>query len=765
MSIKKVAVIGSGVMGAGIAAQVANAGLPVVLLDIVPSGAEDKNMLSKGAVDRMLNVPPAGFMHPENAKLVTCGNLEDNWDMIADCDWVCEVVLEDLKIKHDIFSKIEGHGKKGAIVSSNTSTIPLEKLIEGHSPEFGENFLITHFFNPPRYMKLLELIVGDKTRKEAIDDIVDFCDKALGKGIVNCNDRPGFIANRLGFYWISVGIKEAVESAVPFDLADAVMSKPVGIPRTGIFGLLDLVGIDLLPHIWDSLQSTLPKEDAYNSVIKDYGFLSGMIEAGYTGRKGKGGFNRMLKDENGKKQMQVLCLEGDRFSEDFYKPAGKPDLPAFSNMRELFESEHDGGVYAWKVMSKTLAYAASLVPEVTDTVAGVDDAMRMGFNWKMGPFEMMDKLGPAWLADKLKADGIQVPALLEKVGDGTFYRIESGVQQYFGTDGQYHDIERAEGVLLLSDIKLKTDPLLCNDSASLWEIGDGVLCFESTGKANTFDTDSFDLIEQAVTLVEDTQSPYKALVIYNEGSIFSAGANLSKVMPDIEAENWDAVEKFARAGQSAYKALKFADFPVVSAPSGMALGGGCEVLLNVNSIQAYAETYCGLVEPQVGLIPGWGGCKEIFIRFLEQHKGDATKAAIDAFKTIASCRRSASAQDAKAIGFFKKTDSITMNRDRLLFDAKQKALDLVDAYKAPDMVLDVDLPEMAVLEPVIEEMIKSPYDETIFKTLAGIFTQGEGVNEDDLFERECNAFVTLCKNEGTKERISHMLKTGKPLKN
>ncbi len=765
MSIKKVAVIGSGVMGAGIAAQVANAGLPVVLLDIVPKDAEDRNMLAKGAVERMLNVPPVGFMKRENAALVTCGNLEDDWDLIADCDWVCEVVLEDLKIKHDIFSKIEEHGKEGAIVSSNTSTIPLEKLIEGHSKAFGENFVVTHFFNPPRYMKLLELIVGEKTSQRAIDDIREFCDSVLGKGIVDCNDRPGFIANRLGFYWISVGIKEAVEAKVPFELADAVMSKPVGIPKTGIFGLLDLVGIDLLPHIWESLQSTLPQEDAYNDVIQDYGFLNGMIDAGFAGRKGKGGFYRMLKDETGKRQMQVLSLTDDSFSEESYKALGNPDMPDFSDMQSLLTSEHAGGQYAWKVLSKTLAYAAALVPEVTDTVAGVDEAMRLGFNWKKGPFEMMDDLGPCWLAEKLKDEGLTVPPLLEAVGNGKFYRIEGGMQQYFGIDGQYHNIERPTGVILLKDIKLNTEPLLQNNAASLWEIGDGVLCFEMTGKANTFDMEVFDLIHKTVTLIEDAQSPYKALVIYNEGAIFSAGANLATVLPAIESGDWEWLEKFAKGGQAAFKALKFSNFPVVAAPSGRALGGGCEVLLNSNCIQAHAETYCGLVEPQVGLIPGWGGCKEVFLRQLARNDGDTTKAAIQAFKTIVSCTMSGSAQNATELGFFKESDNETMNGDRLLFDAKKKALEMAKDFSAPIEVEGFDLPDISALEPVIAELKKTEYDETVFKVLAGIYTNGSSVAEEDLLVRECAAFMTLLKKEGTKERISYMLKTGKPLKN
>ena len=629
--IKKVAVIGSGVMGSGIAAQIANAGYPVVLLDIK---LEDKD-LAGDAVARMLKTDPAPFMHKKNAKLITTGNLEDDLELLGECDWIVEVVLEDLKIKHQTYEKLQKHRKKGSIISSNTSTIPLHKLVEGQSDDFARDFMITHFFNPPRYMRLLELVVGEKTDSKAVQIVREFCDIQLGKGVVVCNDTPGFIANRLGVFWMQQALNVAVEDNVPIEVADAVMGKPVGIPKTAVFALIDLVGIDLMPKLAESMLSTLPEKDAYRDIYKDYKFIHGMIEAGYTGRKGKGGFFRLNPDtQKGAKEKQALAITADSFDESQYAKADKPKLASVDagrkGLRAVVESDDDGGRYAWKVLGPTLAYAASLVPEIADTIYDVDEAMKLGYNWKMGPFEMIDKLGPAWFAEKLKEDGIDVPDLVSKVGDGTFFRTEDGKPQYFGTDGKYHDVQRADGVLLLRDIKLSSEPVAKNSGASLWDIGDGVLCFEHTTKMNTFDEQVFAMLDKAVALIGDGSGDYKALVIYNEASHFSAGANLGIALFMINIALWPQVEQFIAAGQEVFQQLKFAPFPVVSAPSGMALGGGCEILLHSDAVQAHAETYTGLVEVGVGVIPGWGGCKEMILRFQKRERA-AYNGKVDAF--------------------------------------------------------------------------------------------------------------------------------------
>ena len=625
MTISKVAVIGSGVMGSGIAAQVANAGIPVVLLDIVPKDAKDRSVLAKGAIEKMLKADPAPFMRKSNAKLITPGNLEDDLNLLADVDWIIEVVLEDLKIKHATYEKLNKVRKKGSIITSNTSTIPLHKLVEGIGKDFEADFMITHFFNPPRYMRLLELVVGKNTQPDAVKTIREICDVKLGKGVVVCNDTPGFIANRLGVYWLTAGVNEAINLGISIEVADAIMSKPVGIPKTGVFGLIDLVGIDLMPKLSNSLLSTLEKDDPYRTLFVDHPFVHGMIKEGYTGRKGKGGFYRLDPNSSGaKKEKQALKIDAKVFSESQYVKSNKVKLASEdagkAGLKAVVEHEDEGGKYAWKVLSQTLAYAAFLVPEVADTIVEIDDGMKLGYNWKSGPFEMMDALGPAWFAEKLKAEGIAVPELLKKVGQGTFYKIENGKRQYFGIDGKYHDIVRPEGVLLLSDIKLASKPVLKNGSAKVWDIGDGVLCFEKTSKMNTFDEQIFDLLEETTKLIGDGKKQYKALVVYNEASNFSAGANLGLAAFMINIAMWPQVEEFIARGQRVFMGLKFAPFPVVSAPSGMALGGGCEILLSSDAVQAHAETYCGLVEVGVGIIPGWGGCKELLLRFREREK-------------------------------------------------------------------------------------------------------------------------------------------------
>lgn len=797
MEINKVAVIGAGVMGSGIAAQVANAGLPVVLFDIK---VEDKDLAAE-AVSKMLKADPAPFMRKSNAKLIETGNLEDDLDKLADVDWIIEVVVENLEIKHKTYVTLEKHRKEGSIVSSNTSTIPLHKLAEGQPESFKKDFLITHFFNPPRYMRLLELIVGKDTRPEVTETVREFCDVRLGKGVVACHDTPGFIANRLGVYWLTVGVNEAIKQGVSIEEADAVMSKPVGIPKTGVFGLIDLVGIDLMPKLSESLLSTLGQDDPYRDEFIDHKFVHEMIEAGYTGRKGKGGFYRLNPDApKGTREKQALAIDAGKFDESMYAKASKPKLASIDagrkGLKAVVTSDDAGGKYAWEVLKKTLFYAAELVGEIADTVFDIDEGMKLGYNWKMGPFEMIDQLGAKWLAEQLLADDIGVPDILEQVGDGTFYRIEGGKQQYFGTDGEYHDVERPEGVLLLRDIKLTAEPVLKNGSAKVWDIGDGVLCFEKTSKMNTFDEDIFNLLEDTNKLISKSDE-YKALVVYNEASHFSAGANLGLAIFMINIAMWPQVEGFVSRGQKVFMDLKFSDFPVVGAPSGMALGGGCEILLASDAVQAHAETYCGLVEVGVGLIPGWGGCKEMILRYQERERAKFAKdmgkigkdniwfspdttpvgAVRQAFETIGMATVAKSAQEAVDIGYFRDSDGISMNRDRLLYDAKQRALALADGYTAPEKRDNIRLggagAKMA-LDLAVSDLRKSgkatPYDVVVSDHLASVLSGGdkdytETLSEDDLISLELEEFMKLLRHDGTLERIEHMLETGKPLRN
>ena len=800
--INKVAVIGAGVMGSGIAAQVANAGLPVVLFDIKVEGKD----LAAEAVAKMLKTDPAPFMRKANAKLIETGNLEDDLDKLADVDWIIEVVVENLEIKHKTYALLEKHRKAGSIVSSNTSTIPLHKLAEGQPDSFKQDFLITHFFNPPRYMRLLELIVGKETRPEAIETIRTFCDERLGKGVVACHDTPGFIANRLGVYWLTVGVNEAIKQGISIEVADAVMSKPCGIPKTGVFGLIDLVGIDLMPKLSESLLSTLAQDDPYREIFEDHKFVHGMIEAGYTGRKGKGGFYRLNPDApKGTKEKQVLAVNVDSFDEAQYQKSQKKAATSMKSvkagrkgLRAVVETDDDGGKYAWEVLKETLFYAAELVGEIADTVHDIDEGMKLGYNWKMGPFEMIDALGAKWFADKLLEADIGVPEILDQVANdnGTFYRIENGKQQYFGTDGQYHDVVRPDGVLLLRDIKLTSEPVIKNGSAKVWDIGDGVLCFEKTSKMNTFDEDIFNLLEETNKLISKSED-YKALVIYNEASHFSAGANLGLAIFMINIAMWPQVEGFVSRGQKVFMDLKYAEFPMVSAPSGMALGGGCEILLASDAVQAHAETYTGLVEVGVGLIPGWGGCKEMILRMQERERAkfanDMGKIGKDniwfspdttpvgavrkAFETIGVATVAKSAQEAVDIGYFRDSDGISMNRDRLLYDAKQRALALADDYNVPEKVDAIRLGGAGAklaLDLAVSDLRKSgkatPYDVVVSDHLATVLSGGdkdytETLSEDELLKLELDEFMKLLRHDGTLDRIEHMLETGKPLRN
>lgn len=798
MAIQKVAVIGSGVMGGGIAAQMANAGLDVILYDIVPEGAQDRNSIAKGAIARMLKTDPAPLMHKSFAKRITPANLEDDLAALGQCDLIVEVVLERLDIKHATYEKIIAHKRDDAIVTSNTSSIPLADLVKPFDKAFQQRFVITHFFNPPRYLRLLELVIGQHTDAGVIDTIRQFCDKELGKTVVLAKDTPGFIANRIGTFWLTKAVNTALDHHVPVEVADAVMSKPCGIPKTGVFGLLDLIGLDLMPHLSASLLERLPKTDGYAMEYKDVPFINQMIDAGYTGRKGKGGFYRLNPDApKGVREKQAIDLKQDGFDEAQYRKADKPRLDSVAagkkGLRAVVDCDDQGGAFARDVLVATLGYAASLIPEIADTIVEADLAMRHGFNWKQGPFEMIDALGAAWLVEQL---GDDAPDFLKAVGEGSFYKIEDGKRHFFGLDGHYHVLERGEGVLLLEDIKHASQPITKTASAALWDIGDGVVALEFTGKMNALDDQVFAVIHKAVRLIGDGTGDYKAMVVYNEGSHFSAGANLGLAIFAMNTALWPQIEDLVVGGQQAYKALKFAPFPVVSAPSGMALGGGCEILLHSDHIQAHSETYCGLVEVGVGLIPGWGGCKEMLIRYQEQERAAFAKNTADAesvwfspdvtpmgavrkaFETIGTAQVAKSAAEAKSLGYLRDRDGITMNRDRLLFDAKQKALELAKNYTAPQPVDDFRLPgatAQTALDMAVGDLQKSgkatAYDGPVSTALAHVLSGGEKgdwtvkMSEDDILKLEVSEFMKLAKTQGTWDRVEHMLTKGKPLRN
>ena len=773
-AIERVCVIGAGVMGAGIAAHVTNAGVPVLLLDRVPDGDADRDAIAKGAVEKMIKADPAPFMHKGNARLITPGNVDDHIGQVSGCDWIIEAVAENLEIKQTLYRKIEAARKPGSIVSSNTSTIPLAQLTGGLGDRFARNFLIAHFFNPPRYMRLLELVTGPDTSAEAEAAVRDFADVRLGKGVVKCRDTPGFIANRIGTFWLQCAVIEAMDGGVSIEEADAALGRPMGFPKTGVFALLDLVGLDLMPHILESLGRTLPGGDGFHAVNRDPELIRAMVADGYTGRKGKGGFYR-LNTESGERVKEAMDLDSRA-----YQTAAKPKLDSVAAARKggpraLLAHPDRGGRYAWRVMSRTLAYAASLVPEIADDIAAVDEAMRLGYNWKSGPFELMDEIGPAWFAGRLEADGQAVPDLLAAARSKSFYRTEGGRRQHLGVDGSYADVIRPDGVLLLSDIKAASRPLARNWAASLWDLGEGVCCLEFHSKMNSIGPGIMAMIWKSLKVVG---RDHKALVIYNEGSNFSVGANLGLVVVPAMVRAWFLIDLLIWAGQKAFMALKRAPFPVVAAPSGLALGGGCEVLLHSDAVQAHAETYSGLVETAVGIVPAWGGCKELLLRWnaSRARPGGPMVPVTKVFEMLSMASVAKSAAQARDFLILRPKDGITMNRDRLLADAKAKALSLVDGY-APPGACEITLPgpsakvalEMAV-KGFRKRGLATPHDEVVAGVLAGVLSGGdtdvtETLGEDDLLALERAAIAKLVRTPATTARVKHMLKTGKPLRN
>ena len=774
MPIRRAAVIGAGVMGSGIAAQIANAGVPILLLDIVPAGAADRNALAEGALARMAKADPAPFMSGQAQRLVTPGNLEDDLERLAEVDWIVEAVIEKLEVKRELYARLEAVRRPGGIVSSNTSTLPLARLTEGLPESFRRDFLITHFFNPPRYMRLLEVVAGPETRAEAARELAEFADHRLGKSVVHCKDTPGFIANRIGSFWMQAAFCEAFDMALPVEEADLVLGRPLGIPKTGIFGLADLVGIDLLPHVAASLRAALPSDDPFHEVDRAFPLIARLIETGFTGRKGKGGFYR-LNQAGGQRVKEAIDLASGT-----YHPATKPRLEALDaakdgGPRALFETDEPAAHYAWRVMSRTLAYACALIPEIADDITAVDEAMKRGYNWKWGPFELLDRIGPDWFAGRLEAEDKAVPALLQKARTDGFYRVEDGRLQFLETVGSFTDVLRPAGVLLLEDVKRRSRPVARNGSASLWDIGDGAACLEFHTKMNAIDAETLDLIDKSIGIVA---RDFKALVIYNEGSNFSVGANIGLALFAANVALWPMIEDLVAKGQKVYRKLKHAAFPVVAAPSGMALGGGCEVCLNAAAVQAHAESYMGLVEVGVGVIPAWTGSTELLTRWVQNPKrprGPMPPLA-QTFETIGMAKVAKSAFEAKELLFLREDDGITMNRDRLLADAKARALAMAEAYRPPEQsALALPGPSGRIaLEMAVDALrlkgAATPHDEVVAGQLAVVLSGGATdittpVGDDDLLQLERAAFMTLIKQPATLARIEHMLETGKPLRN
>ncbi len=768
MNIEKVAVIGAGIMGSAIAAHITNAAVPVILLDIVSDQDQNRNAIAEQAIARLLKTQPPPFMIAKNAHLIRPGNIEDDLSGLDEVDWIIEAVIEKKAVKQALYQKLTAVCRPDTLISSNTSTLPLSVLAKGQTAEFKRRFMITHFFNPPRYMRLLELVTADEFDPDLLQVITGFCDIRLGKGCVHCKDTPGFIANRIGTFWLQSAVKEAIRLQLPIEHCDAAMTL-FGLPKTGIFGLLDLIGLDLMPAVLGSFKQALPPEDALAGIAVVPEILQTLIDQGYTGRKGKGGFYRLQPGDSAR------IKQAFDFKKQKYRPSERSLIQGkthFSDdLRSFLEGTGDVNRFAWKVWSDTFNYAAALIPEIADDIATIDRAMRLGFNWHYGPFELLDQLGIEWYTRKQNPDTL--PPLLRSTEP--FYRTGAGIRQFRNAENRYFPIQHPPGVLSLNDIKGRSSVLLENDSASLWDIGHGIVCLEFHSKMNTLNPDILELILQSI---EKIRTDFQGLVIYNESEHFSAGANLNILVRAIAHNNWETVESIIRLGQNTFHALKYAPFPVVAAPSGLALGGGCEILLHCDGIQAHAELYTGLVETRVGLLPGWGGCKELLRRWLTNPEcpGGPVPPIAQTFETIALAKVSNSAQDAKTLLFLSKDDGITMNRNRLLADAKTRVQSLINNYHPPEKpvyflagksawsALDIAVHNLHVSAKV------SAYDVVISRQLATVLSGGEtdtseALKEQDLLDLELKAFLYLVQQPATQDRLEYMLKTGKPLRN
>ena len=775
--IERVAVIGSGVMGGGIAAQIANAGASVLLLDVAAKDGPDRSAVARAAVERLSKSRPPAFMHRRAVRQIDVGNIDDDLARAGEADWIVEAVIERLDVKRDLYARLDAVRKPGAIVSSNTSTIPLARLVENASDGLQRDFAITHFFNPPRYMRLLEIVRGPRTRPELVERLREFADRRLGKGVVECKDTPGFIANRIGVYWLQCAVVEAMRAGLSVEQADAALGPAVGIPRTGVFGLVDLVGIDLMPHVVASMDSLLPSGDALRSYMEMPDLIRRMIAGGYTGRKGKGGFYRLRREGAGRIKESIDLASGEYGRSERVRLACV-DAAKSGGPRALLEHDSEEGRYAWRVLSSVIAYSAALVPEISDDVADVDAAMRLGYNWQAGPFEMADRLGVGWLADRLRAEGRSVPPMLKVAREDGFYRLLDGRVERMETTGGYAPVSPPKGRMRLVDARRSRKRVIGNDSASLWDVGRDVACLEFHTTMNTLDAAIMELIGEALVLVPDR---FAGLVVHNDGEHFSAGVNLREAVAAFHAGAWDQLAAVAGLGQRTFTAMKYAPFPVVGAPAGMALGGGCEVLLHCDAIVAHAETYAGLVEAGVGLVPAWGGCKELLARFSRPGSvgpmpGGPMPPIGRAFEMVGLAKVSQSAAEAREFGILRRGDVIVMNRDRVLGEAIDKVHALAGDYVPPEPPV-FHLPGRsgkAALALGVEDLARTgkatPHDVVVADALARVLTGGDAdltdeVTEDQILALEREAAPSLLRTHGTRARIEHMLETGRPLRN
>lgn len=797
--IRQAAVIGSGVMGGGIAALLASAGIKTLLLDIVPfdlkepdkDDPDQRNRIVKAGLDALGMAQPALIMHPKDMDLISIGNLEDDFDRLSQCDWIVEVVVENVKIKQALFKRIDGVRKAEAIVSTNTSGLPLKELSKGLSNSFKEHFLGTHFFNPVRYMKLLEIIPGAETSEEVLDFASDFGERILGKGIVWAKDTPNFVGNRIGVQGIVRAMQLMQEEGLSIAEVDAIFGPAMGRPKTAMFKTSDLVGLDVLAHVAQNTYDLVPDDEARDHFVLPQ-FYHKMVENKLLGKKTQAGFYKTDLTPEWKKVRKVIDLETLEYHEydkpDFTCLAAAKKAPTLvDKMQAIVFGEDKGARFAWRAVADNLIYSANRIPEISDNIVEIDNAMRWGFNFEMGPFETWDALGVARTVDRMEGDGLSVPASVKEMlagGHTTFYKTEQGQRYFYDFSTKtYQPIAVSDTVVSLAALKANDQTALACPSASLIDIGDGVFCCEFHTKMNALNGEIIDFIDTALDHVDANGV---GLVIGNQAGgmpgAFSAGADLAYIRGLVEKGAFDEIEDFLKCAQDGIQRARYASFPVVAAPFGLALGGGCEVCLGADRIVAHAELYMGLVEIGVGLLPAGGGCTNLWRKFVESlpeavKDADLSKFFVPAFMNIAMAKVSTSAADARANGFLAPRDRIVFNRDYLIGEAKKEVLAMVAAGYAPPVkrpipvlgeagqgMIDTELYNMQSAQFVSE------HDAFLASRIAYVLSGGEvrthsSVDEDVLLTLERRAFIDFLKQEKTVARIDHMLKTGKPLRN
>ncbi len=797
-TIRKVAVLGAGVMGAAIAAHLANVGIPSLLLDIVPAGARDRNAVARAGLERTLKTKPAAFYSKRGVDLITIGNIEDDLDKLSTVDWIVEAVVERLDLKQALYSKIEPYIQPQTIVSSNTSGLPAHQLIEGRIEQFRRNFLITHFFNPVRYMRLLEIVPTADTDPTLLDYMQKFGSEVLGKGVVLCKDTPNFIANRLGTFGFLTTIRRAVEDGYSVGELDTILGQPVGRPKSAIFRTADLSGLDTLLHVADNLYQTAP-EDEQLEAFNAPELLRELVKRGWLGEKSGQGFYKRVKGSNGESNILELNLKTLE-----YEPRPKYRFASIGEARNLTDpaqrivtilaGDDRASQFLRDSLIDDLIYAANRAPEIADSIVAVDNAMRWGFNFELGSFETWDALLKQTAVLEKALQGRALPELVKRVqekGEGTFYGLRDGQKQYFDFQSDsYKPVPVIPGAISLASIKagsagtgMSKGVVHDNGSAALIDLGDGVACLEFHTKMNALDEGIIEMMHYAV---KEGPKQFRALVIGNESENFSAGANLLLILMGSQQGMWDMLNKAIDGLQQAHQLLKYSSIPVVAALAGRALGGGCEVVLHTHHTRALAESYIGLVETGVGLLPAGGGCKEMLLRYGADaeragRRGGPFTASRRAFELIAMATVSTSAIEAQELRFLRKTDTITINRDVLLRDAKADAIKLAEAQAAgkwlppkPSQFLLPGAGARLVLEQQIEGMLLTEkiteHDAVIGKHLARVLTGGDcspitPVSEDYVLELEREGFLRLCGMEKTQARIQTMLTTGKALRN